>query len=205
MSVNASLFILDNIEKSFEIYKAINSIDNFFFSQVDKAMRLCFEQVFSSDWGIFDELSLNNDYGVYTARKELWFKDEDGMDDARIWVDFSYEDDAKIWDFFGIPTGNSSFVGMSITMENVKDLPDSKKMVEEIVTLIDSPLRSAGFTVKIKKQIPHYKFPIQFNNKDVVNAIKDENWDEALKPVMNIAKIIADLDWDKIIGIVNQK
>ncbi len=205
MSVNTSLFILDNIEKSYEIFNAINNIDDFFFPQVDKVMRLCFEQAFGSNWSVFEELSLMNEFHVYTSHKELWFKDEDGKDDARIWVDFGYEGDDGIWDFFGVPTENSGFVGMSISMENMKGFPDSIKKIEEIVTLIDSPLQNAGFTVKTKKQIPHYKLPIQFSNKDVVNAIKEENWDEVLKPVMNTAKVIAELDWDKIVEIANRK
>jgi hypothetical protein len=203
MSEKASLFIIENIEKSYEIANALVDVDDYFWPKVDGAIRDIFQQNFDNDWIFSENDSLNAGEYISIAHKDLWFINDKQANDARIWINFCAEGDDALWDFFGMPTGSEKFIGLSLSMDAIKMLPDYESKIEQVVSLIDSPLKKAGFTVKGK--IPYYKFPLTFNNAEVVEALKEDNWENVLKPITESIKIFTGLNWQKIIEIIQKK
>ena len=100
---DATQYIVKNIKKSYEVYKALERMQEEVTSALDHAIRDRYEDWLSSDWK-FSEYTLQDDWGISLTLKDFCFVDEDGNEDSYFWLRLDLDSDESIWKMLGQST-----------------------------------------------------------------------------------------------------
>lgn len=197
----ATNFIVENIEKSYEVYKSICKMEDDVIMQLDKAIRSQFKGWLDESWEDYKLPMLENDNWIGVTRNELLFKVDEDDEDAYFWLSFGLAGDDQIWKFFGLPTENNEKVFIRLQL-NLSILPDHKKLINNIDAQFKEQLSNLGFQRKGGMNDPYYNIDITFNNKAVLRGLINDDWEDALKPIKAGWQAIATLNWNQIIKLV---
>lgn len=203
--MEAAKYIVENIEKSYEIYNSISEMQDTVWSGIDEAIRDRYSDWLGKEWMVSEseDSNLKDDWGIWGYHKQLIFEDDKKNKDAYISIVFELGTIDPIWKLFGIKTENTNdYVATILTLRNLKNLSDDPKLLEEIDGLIKTELEQAGFIKKGGRKNTYYQKDIILSNKAVVKGLENKDWDEALKPIEDSYRILANLNWKKIIGTI---
>ncbi|MBM4289026.1 MAG: hypothetical protein FJ135_12955 [Deltaproteobacteria bacterium] len=191
-------FILRNIERSYEIYQALVNFEENIFGAVDQALRHNCQKWLPDQWTINDEYSLAEEWCLDIIREEL--KKDDEPNASYISIGLAVEGDDPIWKFFGVDADNRDSVYTYLTMV---ELPGSEyeTIIPELDSLLKEPLFRLGFQRKGGKSEPYYKKELSFSNLAVYKGLEEDDWEEALRPVVKALMALDKLDWHRIISI----
>ncbi|MBF0411956.1 MAG: hypothetical protein HQK70_04490 [Desulfamplus sp.] len=204
--MEATTYIVENIEKSYEIYNSISEMQNTVLSGIDKAIKERYSDWLGKEWMVYEDCNLENDYYISVYHENLLLNDDNGEKEPYITIDFQLWGDDPIWKLFGIETDNKKDkVVTTLGLANLKILNNyNTKLLEEIDDLLKIELKQVGFTRKGGKNEPYYQTNIILSNKAIVKGLENDDWDEALKPIEDSWRILANLNWKKIIKTIEK-
>lgn len=207
--MEAAKYIVENIEKSYEIYNSISEMQDTVLSGIDKAIRDRYSDWLGKEWMVSEseDSNLKDDWGIFGYHKQLIFEDNKENKDAYISIAFQLWGDDPIWKLFGIESDNKKDkVVTTLGLANLKTLNNyNTKLLEEIDDLLKTELKQVGFTRKGGRNEPYYIIKeISLSNKAIVKGLENDDWDEALKPIEDSWRILANLNWKKLIKTIEK-
>jgi hypothetical protein len=199
------VFMVRNIEKTYEIYNAISEMEEALLSMMDSAIRKAYGDWLGSGWMVSDDWRLHEDSQISVSPEHLLFKKENGERDSSMWVTFELPDDDPIWQLFGLP-GDNEGDNIRVKLEtNLMHLNErsvhASKEIDEIIR--QRGLLNKGFRRKGGKKPYYERSPIMFTKDAVLKGIENDDWEEAFKPLKDSWKILGELPWDRIAKIIS--
>jgi hypothetical protein len=191
-------YLLENIEKTYEIYNAISHMENEILTKFDKAIRKSFSNWVEGEWICTKEENLQDDNCINIVRKEWTFQNENKELKSFIWAYFQLDGDDPIWTFFGLPNekGNNSVHIHIWLSDEFKQLPGYQKLLEEFDRRNQEFLAKADFDKKGGSVNRWYEKKILFSNTAILNGLKNDDWDEATLQLKEAWQIFGKVEWE---------
>lgn len=191
------LYIVENIEKSYEIYRAIENMEDEVLSEMDAAIRKAYHDWVDDNWITYEDETLNEDYVIHIIRKEWMFTNDKDEKDSYIWIYLQLEGDDPIWKFFGLPSSSSKdSVRIEIWLSD--KLKNKPEVIKQFDLLYKKHLEKNGFVKKGGPKNRTYEMEVLFKNRDILKGLKDDDWDDALKPLLDAWTMFNQMNWTSI-------
>ncbi len=199
----STCYILENIEKSVEIYDAICDMETEVLKKFDGALRENISEWFGNNWSCHTE-NLHDDYSVFIYRKELEHETETSRKDAKAYICLLLLGEDPIWEFLGHTSRHDDSANIAVQLYMDKSISD--RVVDTIFS--DSninkdiiSLEKRGFKLKAKKR-KYIEKTISFDSNAILKGMKDNDWEDALKPLKSTWSDLVNLNWDEISRIL---
>lgn len=194
----ATHYVVENIEKSYEIYQSLVAMDTHVLASVQKAVENHFCMWLGTSWKI-EKGCLSDRYNLYVYPEVLEVqvgKDVCGY----LEFGFELEGNDPIWTFFGLPSvDNSDAVYACLYLGHLKDLPNGEAIIETFDDTYREALKKLGFFRKGGKSTPYYSKELIFSNATILEGLRDNAWEQALQPLQSswcdLDKLI---DWEAL-------
>lgn len=191
-------YLVENINKTFEVHTAVSRMETEVLSELDKVIRESFSSWVNGEWISPEVENLHEDYCINIIRKEWSFINEMNDIKSYIWAYLQLNGDDPIWKFFGLPDSekeNSIHIHLWLSDE-FKQLNNFQKLIQEFDEKNYELLTKGGFVKKGGKVNRYYEKEILFSNDAVLNGLQNNNWDEAVKELIQAWKIFEKIEWD---------
>lgn len=204
------LYLLENIEKTQQVAKALIDFESDLYDKLDLAIKKNFKDWVGDKWQLIEGSSLTqSDYKwILISRKELVF-DNNGVDESYISLDFGTDGVRPLWSIFGLPLidpDDNDYVYVSLSMKGLTNIKNYEKKLQKIESLIQNILKGKDYIRKGGKNNPYYENSnIIFKKEEIIMGLKDDNWNTALNPLKVHWQLLASLDWESIIKIIQNK
>ena len=187
-------YLIKNHKKTFEIFNAINNMEQEVLTEFDKAIRDA--KWIGKQCFCYEDETLNEDLCINIFHKDWCYKDENNKIKTYIWFYLEVPEENTIWSFFGLSSiQDNSCIVVELT-DNFKRLENYQELIEEFDKRNKDLLENIGFVKKGGKANRSYHLDIFFNNMSILKGIQNNNWGEALKQIKEIWKVVAKIDWD---------
>ena len=196
----ATEYLVENINKTFEIYNAISKMETEVLAKFDKNIRESFSSWVNGEWISPEEENLHEDYCINIIRKEWSYQNEKKDTKSYIWTYLQLDGDDPIWKFFGLPDveGENSICIRLWLSDEFKQLSNYQKLIEEFDQKNQILLTENGFVKKGGKVNRTYEMEVLFSNEAILNGLQNDNWDEVEENLIQAWKIFDQIEWDFI-------
>jgi len=203
----ATKYLVENINKTFEIYNAISKMETEVLAKFDKNIRESFSSWVNGEWISPEEENLHEDYCINIIRKEWSYQNEKKDTKSYIWTYLQLDGDDPIWKFFGLPDveGENSVCIHLWLSDEFKQLPNYQKLIEEFDQKNQTLLTGNGFVKKGGKVNRTYEMEVLFSNKAILNGLQNDNWDEVEENLIQAWKIFDQIEWDFIKKLIKKR
>ncbi len=190
-------FLIENIQKSYEIYAAITRMDDEIFTKIDNEIRRSIKDWCGSDWITPNFESLQKDWAINFLHPDWVINSGDKKERSLIWPYMGIGGDNPIWKFFGVnDENNENEVCFSVTFDDLlKQFPNYKAILNEFDERNSERLTTSGF-IKTNRFSDRYYKNIFFDSTAVLKGFIEEDWEDALKPIKSILDVLKELDVD---------
>lgn len=179
-------FIVGNIDKSYQVYKAIRSMEQQVLTAIDWAIRHAYPKWVGYEWQNASS-TLHDDGRISFTKSEYRYVGTKNTDDwsySYLWLDFQITGEDGIWKLFGLPTDDSSDdASVNVTLHGLKYLNKGVEAIDAFDQLFKQPLERAGFQRKGGRKEPYYNMKIILPSEAVVKGLENGDWEDALKPI----------------------
>lgn len=177
-------FIVGNIDKSYQVYKAIRSMEPQVLTAIDRAIRHAYPKWIGDEWQVHKG-TLDYNQPISLTKKDFRFIGTKIKDDCSyLWLEFQITGEDGIWKLFGLPTDDSSDdASVNVSFSGLKDLNEGVEAKDAFDQLFKQPLERAGFQRKGGRKEPYYNMNIIIPSEAVLKGLENEDWEDALKPI----------------------
>ena len=198
-------YVIENIEKSYDIYKTMEQMKHIVLSKLDKSIKDNFNSWLGKDW-IFDkDENLFDDDCMSVYPKSLEFKIDADLC-SYVSLAFDVEGGQAIWKLFGMPPLDpNDSVTAFLYLGKLADCVWGQEILTYIEKKYSEILREYGFSRGGGKKNPYYKIDITLSNLAVLKAWEDDAWEEALLPIKNAwIRLHEIIDWEDLTSRIHQ-
>ena len=184
------VYILENFDKSKTIYESLYSFSEELLKYFDSQIANTIKDILGKEFIISDECSLSEDHELHLANKSWLVPFSDNSESlCSFYIDLDGEE--PIWSFLGssfldekckasIGFTWGTLIAKSTNADELRTiLKDSAKDFEEL-----------GFIIPKTKHANHIYRELNFSSDQVLNAIKEDNWDNIINHIEQEFKLI---------------
>lgn len=126
-------YLIKNHKKTFEIFHAINNMEQEVFTKFDKALRKTYSEWLGDLWFCHEDETLYDDLCINIIHKDWCYKNEKNEIDSYINPYLFLGGDDPIWSFFGLTVGdNNSPTCIDVWLTNsFKQLDKYQDLIKE--------------------------------------------------------------------------
>jgi hypothetical protein len=189
-----TIYLLRDIYKTYEVFRAIQQMDEDVLSGVDKAIRANYSEWLGGDWVDYKGENLQEDWAISVMHKD-WTWDADGDMESLIWTFLRLEGDDPLWSFLGVNSSeNQASIRIKLNFSSFGP-SESNKYIKEFDAANGEFLSKHGFK-RFGSVNRYYEKIVMFNPEYVINGIENDDWEDALKQIKDIyVNVVSNIEW----------
>ena len=83
-------------------------------------------------------------------------------------------------------------------MERYRKIEKKPEVIKQFDLLYQKHLEENGFIKRGSAKNRSYVMEVLFDNRAILRGLKDDDWDDALKPLLDAWTVFNQMDWTKI-------